>query len=156
MRGGSSATPRSRRAGGAWLVALVAWVAVIWGHSLVAGPQSSAESGFFVGLLRPILLALGVAGEESMSFVVRKCAHFTEYAVLGVLVVQNLRVRWPRLRARAPLLVAAAACVPFVDEWIQLSVPGRAGALRDVLLDLSGLATGLVLTVLFQRLFQSR
>lgn len=139
-----------------WLLILLGWVGVIWGHSLVAGPQSSAESDFFVYLLRPLFLAVGVTSGETMTFVVRKCAHFTEYALLGVIVCRNVALWWQVPRRRAALLVPAAACVPFVDEWIQLSVPGRAGMFGDVLIDLGGLATGLLVGLLFQRLFQSR
>lgn len=148
--------PSSVRRRRLWALALVAWVAFIWGHSLTAGPESSAESGFFVGLLRPAFLAVGVTSADTMSFVVRKCAHFAEYAVLGLLVVKNVRLWWATLRRRATSMLLAAAAVPFVDEWIQLSVPGRAGMLRDVLLDLSGLGTGLLLAWASHRLFRSR
>lgn len=137
------ARPSRRRA---WLVCLVAWVAVIWGHSLLSGDVSGAESGLVVDLLRPVFLALGVADRDLMSFVVRKCAHFTEYAVLGVIVMGNVRSRWEPPSRRPLAFVALGACVPLADESIQLFVPGRAGMMRDVLIDLAGLATGLLLS----------
>lgn len=146
--------PGRRR--GVWLALLVCWVAVIWGHSLVAGPESSRESGVFVTLLRPLFLAVGVADEDLMSFFVRKCAHFTEYAVLGMLVVRNVALWWNTTRRRSWVMVPGAAAVPFVDEWIQLSVPGRAGMASDVLLDLAGLCCGLLVALLLRRIFQSR
>lgn len=135
----------SRRARRAWVVALVVWVAFVWGHSLASGDVSGAESGLFVGLLRPLFAALGVTDPDLMSFVVRKCAHFTEYAILGVIVVGNVRSSWAAVGPRSLLFVLVGVAVPFVDESIQLLVPGRAGMLRDVLIDLSGLACGLLL-----------
>lgn len=140
-----------RRARRTWLVALVAWVAFVWGHSLASGDVSGAESGFFVDLLRPLFASLGVTNADLMSFVVRKCAHFSEYAVLGVIVWGNVRARWSSAGPRASLFVLVGVAVPFVDESIQLLVPGRAGMLRDVLIDLSGLASGLLLAWLVSR-----
>lgn len=149
----ASVSARSRRR---WAIALAAWVALIWGHSLVAGPESSVESGLVVDLLRPVFVAMGVTDQDTMSFVVRKCAHFTEYAILGLIVLKNARLWWATLRRRASSLVLAAVAVPFVDESIQLLTPGRAGMLRDVGIDLMGLVTGLLVAWLAHRLFRSR
>ena len=38
----------------AWGAALLLWVGFVWGHSLVGGAASSAESGRVVALLRPL------------------------------------------------------------------------------------------------------
>lgn len=130
----------------AWGVAFVLWIGFVWGHSLVQGPASSLESGRFVALLRPVFEAAGVLDADLMSFVVRKCAHFSEYAVLGVIG----RGFFSRLCAEMALPAwAGALCValvPVADETIQLFVPGRAGSPRDVLIDLCGAATGALLS----------
>lgn len=131
-----------------WCVVLVVWLAVIWGHSLVAGPESAAESNFIVDFLQPLFGALGVTDVDTMSFVVRKCAHFSEYAILGVIVANNLRVRGIG-KSRAVLLHVVAAAVPIVDESIQLFSAGRDGNPRDVLIDCAGLALGSLLAWLW-------
>lgn len=121
----------------AWGAALLLWVGFVWGHSLVGGAASSAESGRVVALLRPLFEATGVTDLDLMTFVVRKCAHFSEYAVLGGIA----RTFWTRVscelgsrasssRHRALLAgLVLTALVPCLDETIQLFVPGRA-ALR--------------------------
>lgn len=135
-----------------WAVASACWVAVIWGHSLLAGPESSAESGLVVAFVRPLLEALGVTDPDLMTLVVRKGAHFSEYAVLGVLTALCLRAR-RRDTGHAPLPGGLlAALVPVVDEAIQLGVPGRTGQPTDVLIDLAGLVTGVLLATLVGRL----
>lgn len=128
----------------AWLAALVLWVAFVWGHSLVSGPHSSSESRFFVELLRPVFALAGVSDPDLMSFVVRKCAHFSEYTILGAIAWGNVRAWRERAGRRSRAFLALSAFVPFVDEAIQLLVPGRAGMFRDVLIDLSGLAVGVL------------
>ena len=125
-----------------WAVAFGCWVAVIWGHSLIQGPQSSLESGLVVSLVCPLFELAGIHDLGLMTLVVRKLAHFSEYAVLGVLargLVTSLREEG--IAPRLPVTVVAAL-VPVADECLQLFVPGRSGQLTDVLIDLSGLVTG--------------
>ncbi len=139
-----------------WAVAFCCWTLLIWGHSLVQGPQSSAESGMVVELVRPLFEALGVSDVDLMTLVVRKGAHFAEYAVLGVLAWGTLRARL-RERGHAPFPAALlVALVPVCDEAIQLLVPGRSGQLGDVLLDLSGVCCGVLLAVLLSAFVRRR
>ena len=134
-----------------WAVACACWVAFVWGHSLIQGPESSLESGMVVALLRPAFEALGILDADLMSLIVRKCAHFSEYAVLGVLTCCCVRAR-RRETGRLPLPAGLlAALVPVVDECIQLGVPGRTGQPADVLIDLAGLVTGALLAALVAR-----
>lgn len=121
-----------------WTIAFVVWLCVVWGHSIMSGDASSAESFGVVSLLRPLFEAFGVSDVETMSFVVRKTAHFSEFAILVALGLR-MAVEWLGLGRRA-VAVALAICVvaPMVDETIQLFTPGRAGMFRDVLIDMSG------------------
>ena len=101
--------------------------------------------------IRSLLGSLGLPSGWVTNYLVRKTAHFTEYAVLGVLVSNALGPAWAR-NPRAYLLVAAVlALVPSIDETIQLFVPGRSGQVTDVLLDCCGAATGAVLRALVVR-----
>lgn len=143
----------------AWGAALLLWVGFVWGHSLVGGAASSAESGRVVTLLRPLFEATGVTDLDLMTLAVRKCAHFSEYAVLGGIartfwtrVSRELGSRASSSRRRVFLAgLVLTTLVPCLDETIQLFVPGRSGSPRDVAIDLAGAATGALLTWLFHR-----
>jgi VanZ family protein len=79
--------------------------------------------------------------------VVRKAAHVTEYAILGVLVMRALEdehTSLARLALRALPLCAGYAAL---DELHQTLVPTRTGAVLDVLLDSAGAAAGIGLFV---------
>lgn len=124
-----------------WGIFLFAWVLFIWGHSLVAGTFSSTESGRFVVLFTPLFHAAGIFDTEVMTFVVRKCAHFSEYAVLSVVIANNCRVHgWKAEHIAAAHL--ASFVIACIDESIQVFVPGRTSSARDIAIDTAGLVVG--------------
>lgn len=139
-----------------WVLAFCLWVAFVWGHSLVQGPESSLESSRVVAVVAPLLNALGITGEAAMSFAVRKTAHFLEYTVLGCLSVPAfLR---PAINGRLPRWLGplVVALIPVADETIQRFVPGRESSPRDVLIDLCGAAVGMLFALLVSRGRESR
>lgn len=88
---------------------------------------------------------------EKYVFPVRKCAHFTIYLILGILVISLLseyRVVNFKTVLYALLIVVLYACS---DEFHQLFVPGRSSEIRDVLIDSSGGFIGSYLYYLFRR-----
>ncbi len=76
---------------------------------------------------------------------IRKLAHVTEYAVLGLLVARALDR--PSRTRDVVLAGALAFCAVHasLDEWHQTFVPSRVGCVADALLDTFGAALGLAL-----------
>lgn len=60
-------------------------VLLIWGNSMVPGTGSGSLSLSIMEAVRGLLHGVGLPYEWVTNFVVRKCAHFTEYMVLGIL-----------------------------------------------------------------------
>ncbi|MBR3630029.1 MAG: VanZ family protein [Oscillospiraceae bacterium] len=77
---------------------------------------------------------------EGLSFIIRKTAHFTEYAMLGFLGYLWLH----RIRAGGLIAMGAAVCYAVTDEIHQNFIPGRSCELRDVLVDSSGALCGVI------------
>lgn len=124
---------------------LVLWALFIWSRSLTVGPESSSQSLTVVQMLSGVFGAVGVTSVGTMQFVVRKLAHFAEYFVLGFLDELALGPGRPgTTRATEAALAVVAVGVPVADECLQLFVPGREGALRDVLIDLAGCLCGIL------------
>ena len=131
------------------LLLVLAALAFIWGHSVMTADISSQESEWFLSLVRPLVTAVGwclqkfgVSAEASV--LVRKMAHFSEYAVLGVLMY--LLFSSPEKRSRGFLPAAACFAAAVVDEFLQRFADGRAPALRDVAIDFAGACLGIALT----------
>lgn len=74
--------------------------------------------------------------------IVRKTAHFLEYALLSAAIAFPLWIRKYRGIRLILLSVFAAALYAAADEFHQLFVPGRSGQIKDVLLDTAGAAFG--------------
>ena len=114
-------------------------LAFIWGNSLLPGKLSLAFSSWAKDVLSE-LFSLGVQGTGGKGLI-RKIAHFSEFAVLGML----LRWFWGMLgKGMLPALGCGflAACV---DETIQCFVPERGPHLLDVGIDTCGAAAGILL-----------
>lgn len=128
-----------------WLVLALGMVALIWGNSLVPGTGSSSISLSVMEAAHGFLDALGLPYEWLTNFLVRKTAHFTEYAVLGILVSQAFDPQHVVSLRTIGITALVCVLVPSIDETIQLFVSGRSGQVTDVLLDCCGAATGILL-----------
>ncbi len=143
----------NRQRGRIWAYApLIVWIAVIL--ILGSGAGSSVHTSRFI---RPILeFLLPGATPETLFFIhglVRKSAHFVEYAVLGLLAVRCLRLlnELPRVGIVFLLALFLSGLVAAVDEGLQSFDPRRTGSAADVLIDLAGAAFGALVGLLFYR-----
>ena len=124
---------------------LVCNLGFIWGNSLVSKAGSRDLSLNVLHLLPGFLQAL-IPDKETLLHLVRKAAHFTEFACLGGLSAGLLALfRKVRFHPVAHLWTAGFF-VAAIDETIQIFT-GRGSQLQDVWLDFAGFATGLVLVL---------
>ena len=119
---------------------------LIWGNSMRTSTQSAQQSGSLLAFLTPWLTALGIH-PEGFHTILRKMAHFSEYGLLGVLWTFELWLG-PHREKRRGTMERLSLCMltAFLDETIQLFVPGRSGEIRDVWIDTAGAWTGIVIT----------
>ena len=86
-----------------------------------------------------------------INYFVRKCAHFTEYAVLAALLFRAFRAdsayRWRLKWALYSLAVIAGWAA--LDEWHQSFTRTRGGSIWDSLLDSSGGLFSLLIIAVF-------
>ena len=91
--------------------------------------------------------------EHIVTKIVRKGAHFAEYALLGAALLGHMLAWRARRGLGRPRTLAfgVGALYAASDELHQLFVPGRSGELLDVLLDSAGVAVGVALLWLLLR-----
>lgn len=131
-------------------VLLVCTLVFIWGNSLLPGDISGALSNWVRKLLSALFHTL--KNPTARNHLLRKLAHYTEFACLGALLCWYMGMKG-RPKAGAFLLGAAAACL---DETIQIFVPGRGAGLRDVCIDCCGVVTGMILLQLGHTYFYKK
>ena len=131
-------------------ILLVLNLCFIWGNSMLPGEISGALSDWVKNLIFSLLP--GRPGDGMGGGLLRKLAHFTEFAMLGA-CLGWLHGMVNKKAVNALAWGAAAACV---DETIQRFVPGRGPSLRDVAIDTSGVLTGLLLLHLAHRILKNR
>ena len=124
----------------------------IWGNSLLPGEISGAFSDWIKEILEALLPGDGenVPGGGLL----RKLAHFTEFACLGALLAWHSLLREEKHIFAFPALLGMAAGL--VDETIQLFTPDRGPSLTDVWIDTSGALTGIMLLILGHHLIKRK
>jgi VanZ family protein len=142
---------------------LLYWLPVVLWMSLIF--TASSDQGSFQRssrLIAPIVRWLYPSIDEhtlfQIVFVIRKCAHVTEYGILA-LMVWRARVKplpatpltWEWRIGGEALWVAVFYAT--TDEFHQTFVSSREGCLRDVAVDSSGAVGGLLLLFFVGKLF---
>lgn len=122
-------------------------------QSALPADLSQQESNAIVTLLTGLL----PVAPKTLSFVIRKSAHFMEYLLLGMSLFVTVREYLPveeRIGAvRSGLLLpwGIGTLYALTDEIHQRFVPGRSCEARDVLIDSCGVAAGVLVMVLIRR-----
>lgn len=114
--------------------------------------QNGQESGNTSELVKRLFMFIGIDVNsllgEMATLVIRKGAHFTEYFIL-CLLVHNACYNGMRLKRSILTAFLFTAVYAVTDEIHQYFVPGRACAVKDMLIDSSG--GGLAVLVIYLR-----
>lgn len=129
---------------------LIFWIVFIWFAS-----TSRFSSLNTSAVIRPVLLwifsNLSDAQAAAIHFLVRKVAHFTEYAILAFLarrafVTSSYAIIQQRWLQSGLLLVVVCA---LLDEFHQSFVPSRTPSIYDSAIDVAGGLTVLLISKLY-------
>jgi len=133
---------------------LFSWIAVILWMSLIfyLSDQPATESGELSNKITEVVIRTiekvaqpASLDKGSLNHIVRKIAHFTCYLILAILVKNALERSG--VNSGKSILFALLICIIYAisDEVHQLFVPGRSGEIRDVIIDSTGAASGILI-----------
>ncbi len=142
------------------IIILILWMIMIFFFSSQGGKESGSLS---TGIIEyTVKTYYGVTGADvtkeklenavtSFSKVIRKTAHFLEYLVLGLLILNVIKDY--RIIGYKELMITLALCCLYAssDELHQIYVPGRSGEVKDVILDTFGSLTGIIIYKSFRK-----
>lgn len=127
-------------------IALLACIAYIFRNSLQTGAESSLRSQAVMMKVNETLgrVHLGPLSEH----LIRKIAHFLEFAMEGFLLMLCLRVYTAHFVRHMswPLLIGMGTAL--MDETIQLFIPNRTSMVTDVWIDMLGVVAGLLVALI--------
>ena len=125
--------------------ALIACVAFIFRNSLETGAASSVRSQQVMQAVNHLLarVNLGPVSEH----LIRKMAHFTEFALEGFLLMLCIRVYTKHFVRHMSWPLLGGMTTALMDETIQLHSPNRSSSVVDVWIDMSGVVAGLLVAL---------
>lgn len=133
--------------------AVIVWMCVIFSFSAQPAKKSDKTSTGTIkkvaSVISPKFRKLPKTEKnkkaEKYNHIARKTAHFSEYAVLGMLCFAALGTYCMKKKKRVLMALAISALYAVTDEMHQIFVPGRACRFFDILIDSGGALTGIII-----------
>lgn len=127
----------------------IVWILIIFSFSIQSGSISSLQSGYITYQISRFLLTLNILVEpKTLSFAIRKLAHFTEFFILGCLVKKS------SFDLKRNDILYFIFIIPVLDEFIQYFVPERAMTLIDMGIDSIGILVGIIFVSIVYIIFK--
>ena len=120
------------------LLLVILWMIFIFVMSSFDATSSSNQSNFIVDIITSII---NIKDIGLLSLIIRKLAHFIEYFILGILVI-NFITRYDK-----KIIIAILLCIIYAtsDEIHQIFVTGRSCQIIDIMIDSLGSIMGIYL-----------
>lgn len=128
-----------------WIL-LVSWMLLIF---YLSHQPAITSNGLSTGITKKIIIAIEKIipiDIDIMGFnhIIRKSAHLFSYFILGILVLNMIiNYKYPNKKS---FILALLICILYAisDEVHQLFIPGRAGMIKDVIIDSVGAVLGIL------------
>lgn len=132
----------------AWL-ALLVWMGVIFYFSHQSGDTSMQLSDGILDSFKSLFQ--NFLDYHTLSYIVRKIAHFTEYFILGLLIYHL--VKQYRVISKTEIIWMILFCVIYAmsDEFHQVFIGGRSPKVFDVIIDSLGSSLSILILQLLQK-----
>lgn len=121
-------------------------MAIIFTMSSFNSIESANQSNYIVNIISSVL---NINNIELLNLIIRKLAHYIEYLILGILVINMF------IKNNIPqsYLISIIFCIIYAisDEIHQIFTPGRACQIKDILIDSIGSITGIYLYKLISK-----
>lgn len=137
------------------LLLIIIWMTFIFLMSNQPAETSDSQSLGIISMLSKLGIDMSGIFADIANFIVRKCAHFLEYMILGFLII-NLIKEDLKLKYIILIVIGGVFLYACTDEFHQLFVLGRDGNIRDIFIDTSGGTASALLFYLKRLLIKNR
>lgn len=129
------------------LIIIGLYILFIWWHSTLSADDSTVESTNVLKIVEDFLRFIGFNAELT-DHIIRKLAHFCEFALLGCLAVWNGYLINRKIIKNFTTVGFLCLSTAVVDELIQINSKGRSAQVTDVALDFLGAVSGVVFFII--------
>ena len=131
---------------------LILWMIIIFVLSNDTGTASSNKSDGIASFISDIISFIDT---DTLIFIIRKLAHFTEYLILGILFLNVLK-DYNVVNTKI-VIITILFCFSFAisDEVHQLFIQNRSGKITDILIDTLGSSIGVLMYYLYLKKYKS-
>lgn len=130
-------------------IAIIITLSFIWSSSLENSEESSDKSSAVVEVVKPIVDPQDKIEDDLFVSIVRKLAHFSEFALLGFEVYLFCKTFDKRKGTALPYFVipiGSSFVCAVTDELLQLTSEGRSCEFTDMMIDLAGIVAGVFIS----------
>jgi len=134
-----------------WALVIIWMLVIFWFSS-----QSAVESSDFSGGISDSLIVVtelvvpeATINEDIFHDIVRNTGHFFLYLVLGILLMNALNIK--NTKSFTPIIIRTmviSLLYAVSDEIHQIYVPGRSWQVFDIIIDVLGAGTGILIYLL--------
>lgn len=133
------------------------WFGLIYYFSSKDSKQSTGQTRMILNIVNYLSVRYPKVNEffeiatrnYSIVYVVRKMAHMFVFCVLQILMFAMCRVSGKSIIKSSIISMICVVIYACLDEYHQLYVPGRDGAIKDVFIDTIGALIGLSISLIF-------
>ena len=120
------------------------YIIFIWWHSTLTAEESTVESTNVLLFVVNLLKGLGFTPELT-DHIIRKSAHFCEFALLGLLTLWSAYLNNKKIIRNLMPIGFVCLATAVIDELVQIGSKGRSAEVTDVALDFCGAVTGVII-----------
>lgn len=135
-----------------WIM-LLGWMGIIFFMSHQSADVSNSQSEFVIRIFEFLGIRLDSYFGSMATLVIRKSAHFAEYAILFLLLYRVLCLYIDKRKAKLYTLLGVFIYAG-LDEIHQYFIPGRAMAFNDVIIDTTGGVMSMIIITIFEKIKQ--
>lgn len=133
------------------ILLVILWMIIVFSFSA----ESSGESEYTSDSFTKFIFKGNITDDnvEKLSFIIRKIAHFTLYALGGICICICALLNFKANKRVYFISYIIGTAYAITDEIHQLFISGRSCELRDVIIDSSGIFVGVMLIKSFKYFF---
>lgn len=136
-----------------WLLLSVFATIFIFYNSMHTGTESDISSSHIVDTLNNFFLMIGINQAktntflDSLTFIVRKTAHITEFFLQGICVFITFKLFTKNTKKYIIYVLFIGLFTACTDEFIQFFVEGRSSQVKDIFIDFTGVILSVFATI---------